>query len=376
MTNLAGKSMAVLSTASHQWASRPDDERFTSLFDMQRFMHRQRDISTNYVVANRKLICEPVSDDPQMKGMRLRGANGAAYDFTHWSFGQLSSLAGAPAGYLRKLPAPIAADNLNYGLRFLRDVEEVGVLMAKDPAEGLYQMRAATGPNYGRVWNADIVDTLVQRFGDGISGDWRVPGEFGVAVDVTKANTTLYASDRDMFVFLADEVNRIEIPNRRDGKAGSLARGFYVGNSETGASKLVIAAFFFDYVCMNRNIWGVEGFQEISIRHSAGAPNRWLEEAMPVIRKMSASSDTKVIDMVKAAQEAKLDDAKEWMAKRFSAGFAGTLNNVHMAEEGRPVETLWDVNTAITAHAKSIPFQDERIAMEREGGKVLDLVAA
>jgi hypothetical protein len=32
-----------------------------------------------------------------------------------------------------------------------------------------------------------------------------VPGEFGQRVAVTKQNTTLYASDRDMFVFLADE---------------------------------------------------------------------------------------------------------------------------------------------------------------------------
>ena len=44
-----------------------------------------------------------------------------------------------------------------------------------------------------------------------------VPGEFGGRVTVTKDNTTLYASDRDMFVFLADEENRIELPNR-DGR--------------------------------------------------------------------------------------------------------------------------------------------------------------
>ncbi len=35
---------------------------------------------------------------------------------THWSFGQLASLVGAPAAYLRQLPAPIAGINLQYGL--------------------------------------------------------------------------------------------------------------------------------------------------------------------------------------------------------------------------------------------------------------------
>ena len=35
---------------------------------------------------------------------------------THWSFGQLASLVGAPAAYLRQLPAPLAGINLQYGL--------------------------------------------------------------------------------------------------------------------------------------------------------------------------------------------------------------------------------------------------------------------
>jgi hypothetical protein len=65
-----------------------------------------------------------------------------------------------------------------------------------------------------------VVDALVERFGDGVSGHWRVPGIFGERVTVDKGNTTLYASDRDMFVFLADEDRRIEIPNRRNGKPG------------------------------------------------------------------------------------------------------------------------------------------------------------
>ena len=32
------------------------------------------------------------------------------------------------------------------------------------------ELRAATGPAYGRIWDADIVDALVERFGDGVSG--------------------------------------------------------------------------------------------------------------------------------------------------------------------------------------------------------------
>ena len=52
-----------------------------------------------------------------------------------------------------------------------------------------------------------------------------MPGEFGSRVTVTKDNTTLYASDRDMFVFLADEENRIELPNRREEESGPVFNG-------------------------------------------------------------------------------------------------------------------------------------------------------
>jgi hypothetical protein len=108
------------------------------------------------------------------------------------------------------------ADCLNYNLKFTRGVEDIGVLPTE---KGDYdnELRSVNGPNYGRIYDADVVDSLVDKFGDGVSRQWRVPGEFGKRVTVDKDNTTLYASDRDMFVFLADEENRIEIQGRRAG---------------------------------------------------------------------------------------------------------------------------------------------------------------
>ena len=35
---------------------------------------------------------------------------------THWSFGQLCALVGAPTSYMRQLPAPLAGINLQHGL--------------------------------------------------------------------------------------------------------------------------------------------------------------------------------------------------------------------------------------------------------------------
>lgn len=363
--------MTTLTQASTQWATRPADQRFTSLHSMLDFMNRVRQHSVARVVSSRRLTAQPVEGDSS--ALVISAPNGHAVAPTHWSFGQLAQRAGAPAGYLRDLPAPLAADCLNFGLHHTRDVEELGVLLHQDGGVG--ELTAVTGPNYGRVWNATIVQALIARFGDGVTGNFRVPGEFGRHVDVTTENTTLYASDRDMFIFLADEEHRIEVPHRRDGKSGSLARGFFVSNSEVGKSKLVISVFLFDYVCCNRIVWGAEGYEEIAIRHSSGAPDRWIEEVKPAIEAYANSSTSGLTTLIAQAQDKRLADVDAFLSARFSKSQVGAIKAAHFADEDRPIETLWDATTAVTAYARGIGYQDERVALEREGGKILKLAA-
>lgn len=365
--------------ASKQWATRPNDERFTSLTELYGKVYAQRDASRQTVVSTRRIEVQPHEVDP-IRGIQVVGPNGHPTTPTNWSFNQLAQLAGAPASYLRKLPAPIVADAMNYGLRFDRDVAEIGCLLTKEDMASEpphISLRAATGPNYGRIWNDEIVRSLMDKFGDGVTGDFKVPGEFGRDVPVTKANTTIYGSDRDIFIFLADEKNRIEMSDRRDGRSGSLARGFFVWNSEVGSQSIGAAFFLFDYTCSNRIVWGAQEFKEIRLRHTSGAPDRWLEEITPVISAYSEASAAPVERMIKEAQNKRLgDDLDKFLANRFTKAEATSIKAAHEREEGRPIESLWDVATGITAHAKTIGFQDARVAMERQAGKVLDLVAA
>lgn len=356
-----------LMQASRQWSSRPADQRFTSLTDLDAFTREQHDHSRALNVSSRALKVEPAMGD-EMRGVQITGANGVPYHPTNWSFGQLAGLVGAPAGYLHKLPAPIVADCLNVGLR-QRSAEDVGVLLRKN---GNSELAAATGPRYGRIWNKDVTGALTDRFGDGISGNWRVPGEFGKAITVSKDNTTLYASDRDMFVFLADEVNRVEIADRRDGQPGSLARGFFVWNSEVGSATLGLAFFLFDYACCNRIVWGATQYQEARIRHTASAPDRWMEEITPVLTEYANGSAQPVVKAIEDARAKRLDDVDAFLANRFGARMADKIAAAHIADENRPIETVWDAVTGATAFARTITHQDARVAMEREAGKLLD----
>ena len=364
---------SILTACSDQWMNRPDDERFTSLPEMHQHFTAIRDRSQGKAVASKRLEFAPDPENPR-HGLLVQGQNGTPAALTHWSFGQMAGLAGAPAGYLRKLPAPMAADCLNYGLQIERDVEDVGVLVTQGD-DSKITLRAATGPNYGRIWNADITGELMRRFGDGRTGDFRIPGEFGKEVPIGKHNTTLYGSDRDMFVFLADEKNRVEVSNRRDGKPGQLARGFFVWNSEVGSRSVGVAFFLFDFVCMNRIVWGVQGYTERRMRHTISAPERWADDITPIINEYAESSAKPIEDTIAAAQAKKIDKVDDFLAKRFGPRSVLKLQEMHEREEGRPIETIWDATTAVTAVAREMPNNDTRVEMERKAGDLLDLVA-
>lgn len=360
--------MAVLTQASQQWASRPDDERFTSIHEMLEYSRRQRDLSRQGTQMNRLIRAAPVEDMPN--AIALTGIHGEAVMPTHWAFGQMCSLVGAPAGYLRQLPSDLAADCLNTSM-LQRKSDNVGWLVRTD--ETMPMAAALTGPGYGRIWNEEVLEAIERRFGDGRTGQFTVPGEFGRRTPITKENTTLFASDRDMFVFLADEVNRIEVPGRRDGQSGELARGFFIQNSEVGSASLKIATFLFDYVCSNRIVWGAEGFKEVAIRHSAGAPIRWLDEIVPALENYAQKSTASITQAIANARAVRFDedDAVKVLEQRFTKNQAKAIRLAHIAEEDRPIESAWDVVTGATAYARNIKHQDERVALERIAGKVL-----
>lgn len=363
--------MSILTQASNEWARRPDDQRFTSLDELVAFTARQKSISRSMALPSRGISAAPVEGDAARQQLVIIGPDGAPTQPTHWSFGQLASRVGAPAGYLRSLPADLAADALNWGI-YRRDVEDIGALLRND-GQGLPELAAVTGPNYGRIWNAQIAESLRNRFGDGVTGDFTVPGEFGKAVDVDKRNTTIYASDRDMFVFLADEKNKIEVPNRRNGQTGEMSRGFFVWNSEVGSTTFGIATFLFDYVCMNRIVWGAQGYEEIKVRHTSGAPYRWIDEVAPAIEAYANKSTDSITTAIADAKKARLapDKVDEFLAKRFTRGQAKAIQLAHIADEDRPIESLWDVTVGATAYARGIKHQDERVAIERAAGKIM-----
>jgi len=302
---------------SEQWWKRPDDERFTSLAALEEHTRKRYHGAESVVIPNRSLeFIAP--EDPQSladtRRITFGMPDGSEVDPTHWSFGQTASLAGAPASYLRSLPSQLVADCLRWGFQRNREVEEVKAYYQR-PDPGAGDLYALTGPTYGRIPDYEVVQAVRQIAGNG-TGDarWKVPGvmeHFGTYDPnrpVTKETTTLFASDRDMFVFLCDDRHPVEVGKLPDGSPDLMFRGFYISNSEVGAGTMRLAAMYLRAVCQNRCLWGVEGYEEIKIRHSKHAPDRFIAEAAPALSSFADSSTSRLIDGVNAAKGARVAD--------------------------------------------------------------------
>ncbi len=368
---------------SSEWFSRPDDEKFLSLSELYTSVKGRAERSRTRTVESAAIRVEAHRDDPEKLALVLPDAE-APVAPTHWSFGQLASLVGAPAAYLRQLPAPLAGINLQYGFTNHR-AEQVKTM---EVANGRTELRAVTGPDYGRIYDHELVSAVQRIAGDGV-GDtrWKVPGVldwstgvYNPMVDVTKDTTTLYASDRDVFLFLVDDLNPIEAGTLPDGSPDLFFRGFYCWNSEVGAKTLGIASFYLRAVCQNRNLWGVEDFQEISIRHSKYAANRFAHEAAPALANFADSSPQPFIQGIRAARERIVarsdDDRTDFLRKRgFSKAETAKIVETVLAEEGRPPESMFDFVQGITAVARGKPQQDARLTMETRAKRLLEKAA-
>ena len=355
--------MTHLFDAHKQWLERPPDERFfdlQSLYDFTR--NRQRQSLQRIRPLSMLQLC--VSQDG---AIGMNGDTTPMY-FTNWAFCQLASAIGAPARYLRTLPPEIVKDCLTHSLS--RSSDRCKVLLRSPSSiegDGAPPMVAAfTGPSYGRIWDADVIETLMRAV-DGTG--WRVPPALPYH---GSGHAGLYASDRDMFAFFVNDEHPIEIGNAKLGK------GFFLWNSETGASSFGLTTFLYSYSCGNHVVWGAEQVNELRIVHRIKAPERFCSEAIPILNRFveDRTLTDSVSSMVEKAMEHRigtsLEDVLKWFApKPFTKREVITGFQSGQAE-GDDVTTVWGMVQGLTAHARNMKHIDHRVDLERRAGALLN----
>ena len=355
-----------LLNAHQQWASRPADQRFDSLdslFDSvsgRRLRSRSSDITLKSIEAK--------SDN----GMITLNHGIKEVEPSHWSFGQLAGWIKAPAEYLRRLPIDLATKNINHGIQSadIGDLKFMTVISPDGTTKNTLQ--AVTSTKYGRIWDADVVNSA-KRIVERSNGKFYNPKAYDIATGKPTASG-LYASDRDVFIFMIDGGSLLDV-----GPRAQLNRGFFMWNSETGSRTFGVTTFLFNVVCGNHIVWGAQDVKELRIRHTQNGPYRFDSEAMPELLAYVNASPKAEIDAIKKAQDYLLpsiekDEIIGWMqARKFTRNEAMETFDFAVKEEGE-CRTLWNVVQGATAYARGFDFVDARVEMETKAGKLMDIV--
>ncbi len=352
-----------------QWVTRPPDRPFLTLTEMRSFKDEVRRNSTQPVVPVRDLILgytDKVNGDVYVEMPEGRGYG----LLTNWAFGQVAQKAGAPASYLRRLPAALAVSNLQWGLIHPPESvdDDTKVLMSRlsepTPFGLTHTIAAATSSTYGRIWDADViarVGELVERTGSA----WRVPGVKAGELP-TKGSTTLYASDRDCFIALVDEEHPVEVPGMTDRPK---YRGFVVWNSEVGSQRFGLMPFLFDYICGNRLIWGMTNASTLFIRHTSGGPDKFAREAVPALVAYANEGTGDLVEAIQAARKRRVAEQEGAVLASLEAlGFTKRTGEIGMQLAAKytdgDVRSSWNLVEGLTEFSASLPYQDERRDLE------------
>jgi hypothetical protein len=367
---MTGRSVSAVTayTAHREWASRPPDERYASvhaLYEAARARHARIEERATETV---DLRTEAIDTDD----LAIGHTSGRTAALTHWSFGQLATIASAPPSYLRTLPAPIASEAINYGLRqFARDQYQLFIERTAP-----WTVHAITSPRYARVQHHELAGRALDLMAQHPA--WHLPlgykdGEFGAE----RVPSGAYLGDRDMFLFLVDGNRDLDDPTDRT-HAG-LFRGFILRNSDVGAAALTLDVFLFRMVCGNHIIWGFQHVAGFRRRHvGASIQTAWttsLDGVRAALDADTANDRTLLLRATSqelgATRDAVIDTAvRRLEMSQKQATEAYTLAEQH---ESNP-RSIWGYVQGLTRLSQRTPWQDGRYVLDRAASRLLTTV--
>jgi len=366
---MTGSSVSAVTayTAHREWAARPPDERYASVHALYEAARARRQRIEERTIDTGDFRTEADDDD-----LVLRESSGRTAALTHWSFGQLATIAGAPPSYLRTLPAGIASNAINYGLQRVAREQHQLFIERSVP----WTVHAMTSPRYARVHHhelaARVLDLMVQH------PAWHLPlgykdGEFGAE----RVPSGAYLGDRDMFLFLVDGNRDLDDPTDRT-HAG-LFRGFILRNSAVGAAALTLDVFLFRMVCGPYIIWGFQHVAGFRRRHvGASIQDAWITSLDGVRATLDADTTNDRTLLLRATTQElgpTRDAVFETAVRRLDlsqkqAAEAYTLAEQH---ETNP-RSVWGYVQGLTRLSQRTPWQDGRFVLDRAASRLLTTV--
>ncbi len=383
--------MSNLTAAHNQWATRPADERFWGLKDLQQTLIKRKQ-GTSEVEMPSAEIRSVVRDNQ----LCLVGKSNNPAQLSHWSFGKLCTKIEASAEYLRTLPAELASQCVNYGLAAKAENQPAQLLLQRN--EGITTVRSIM-TDYDRLWNLDIVNALIP----GLNNGWMIPparpavndararpateadiipnqDDFALSVKVGDmiAPAGVYEGDRDMFLFLVNPTRIID-----DGGKG-LMRGVFIWNSEVGAGAFKLQSFLLENVCSNHICWSASQVNSFRLYHRGEKIKNFSSNIHRSLAALMPTDLSKEEEMIKVAKNYEIAPDKKKLIetlydqKSFNISKKDAENAFEWAERyektaGSAPTTAWGFVHGLTRYSQKQTHADARHKLDVIGGKILAL---
>ncbi len=383
--------MTTMTTAADQYARRPKDERYPSPQAMIAAAEHDRTYSREITYNTRDLTVVAAGTHntadfqptPDQASLVLRSPKGVA-SFTHWSFGQLCRMVGAPASYLRELPPAIAADALNFGLKDSAAHATDAKLLVK--ANGCAPIvRACTSETYGRIWDAELYGATLETLGRN-GDDWQTPPTW------SGEPAGAYRGDRDSFLILVNGGSIVTDPSLSssptqarantgngggDGPVNGMFRGIMIRNSEVGHCSVTIDTVLYRYICGNHMLWGAMFDQRFKRRHVGDHARRdALRTIYNVARSWSTQSAAADEALIKSLISRELAHTKDAVVDELRK--MGATRNVAIAAYERTEQTesasprsFWGLAQGLTRVSQDAGYQDGRLELDQLAASLL-----
>jgi len=369
-----------LFAASRQWANRPADERYNDIqtaYDQA--LHYAHNSAERKDIDPSTIRAQAIDDE-----VKLVGRGGIPTDLTHFAFGQLASRIGAPAGYLRELPATLAVQNLNHGLAAKFGTAnnpnpENGSVNILAHSNGKQVIRAITSDRYERIWNHEVFERLL-AFKD---AGWDTPVAFEHADRPVWGESngehekTIYVSDHDLFAFLVNNNYRLA----EKGNNAGLGRGFFVSNSEVGAGALKITTFLYRFVCSNHIVWGAKDVAKLSLRHVGDIRRRFQSfsaELTKYANESASEDEAKIVSAQNTILGGTKDEVLDEVFKRLRGQVSQKLiaRGYELAAENESTDgnphSVWGTVQGLTRASQETQYGDERVKIDNAAAKLLE----
>jgi hypothetical protein len=356
--------MSFQQRAQSEYFRRPDDERFASLDALHEHCSQEDRESEEIAMIPRGEV--PIGVD----GQHVTAGDAR---LTPWAFGNVSNLAklsGRELGKLCQWGRPdLAAEALSTGLSF-NDPGKGVIPYIRHDGNGGAIVRSLNGERYSRILNSRLTGGLLRLAEKG----WKVPPAWG------DKPSGLYASDRDLFVYMIDDDSRsiVKDPEAMNRDPEDLGRGFFLWNSEVGAKSFGLCCFWFNWTCGNHLVMGARFVQEIRIRH-VGRIQYKVQRAIETTVRLAQDRTLAERDLgrMRAAMSERLtakdSDLPKVLQSRTGIGPKLIEASIDKAwAEGSNPAFAWGAVQGMTAAAREMAHQDAAFELRRGAAKLLD----